>query len=89
MNAEEIRTKTEDELKKLLLDLRKAQLNARFQKTQGSLENTAQVRVTRRTIARIKTELGARKGGEAAPKAKAPKKAAKAPAKKTKAKKAA
>ncbi len=89
MNAEEIRTKTEDELKKLLLDLRKAQLNARFQKTQGSLENTAQVRVTRRAIARVKTELGARKGGEAAPKAKASKKAAKAPAKKTKAKKAA
>ncbi|MCL4678924.1 MAG: 50S ribosomal protein L29 [Alphaproteobacteria bacterium] len=90
MNAEEIRTKTEDELKKLLLDLRKAQLNARFQKTQGTLENTAQVRVTRRAIARVKTELGARKGGEAAPKAKAPaKKAAKAPAKKTKAKKAA
>lgn len=89
MNAEEIRTKTEDELKKLLLDLRKAQLNARFQKTQGSLENTAQVRVTRRAIARIKTELSARKGGEAAPKAKAPKKAPKAPAKKTKAKKAA
>lgn len=89
MNVEDIRTKTEDELKKLLLDLRKDQLNARFQKTQGTLENTAQVRATRRAIARVKTELGARGRGEVKSAAKPAKKAAKAPAKKTKAKKAA
>lgn len=92
MNTEDIRTKTEDELKKILLDLRKAQLNQRFQKTQGTLENTSQVRVTRRAIARIKTELGARANGQdAAPSAKpkAAKKSAKAAPKKTKATKAA
>ncbi|MCB1681628.1 MAG: 50S ribosomal protein L29 [Rhodospirillales bacterium] len=75
MNAEEIRTKTEDELKALLLELRKAQFNARFQKTQGTLENTSEIRKTRRTIARIKTELNQKKNG-----APAPKKAAKASA---------
>ncbi|MCB1592482.1 MAG: 50S ribosomal protein L29 [Alphaproteobacteria bacterium] len=91
MNSEDIRTKTDDELKKILLDLRKAQLNARFQKSQGTLENTAQIRNTRRTIARVKTELGARKRGETAQAkpAKAKKAEKKAAPKKTKAKTAA
>lgn len=57
MNAEELRSKSVDELIKLILDLRKQQFNARFQKAQGSLENTAQVRKNRREIARIKTIL--------------------------------
>jgi large subunit ribosomal protein L29 len=55
--------KTEDELKALLLDLRKNQFNARFQKTQGTLENTSEIRKTRRTIARVKTILTEKKSG--------------------------
>lgn len=64
MNAEELRTKSADELSKLILDLRKEQFNARFQKSQGTLENTAQVRKARRTIARAKTLLNEKRGEE-------------------------
>ena len=66
MNAEDLKTKTVDELQKLLLDQRKAQLNMRFQKSNGALEKTAEVRKTRRTIARIKTFLTAKLKEEAA-----------------------
>lgn len=57
MNAEDLRAKTEDELSKIILDLRKDQFNQRFQKAQGALENTAQMLKTRRAIARAKTIL--------------------------------
>ena len=86
MKAEDLNTKTVDELKKLLLDTRKEQFNLRFQRSQGALENTAQIRTTRRDIARIKTFLTQKTGAEAAPVKAAAKKA---PAKKTTAKKAA
>lgn len=56
-NTEDLRTKTIDELVKIILDLRKEQFNARFQKAQGALENTAQIRNNRREIARAKTIL--------------------------------
>ena len=59
MKTEDITGKTPDELKKMLLDLRKEQLNVRFQKMGGQLSNTSQVRKTRRTIAKIKTALNA------------------------------
>lgn len=58
MKAEELNTKTEDELKKLLLEKRKEQMNLRFQKANGQLEKMHQIRETRRLIARIKTFLG-------------------------------
>ena len=64
MNAEELRSKSVDELIKLILDLRKEQFNARFQKAQGALENTARVRDNRRTIARIKTILNEKRRAE-------------------------
>jgi large subunit ribosomal protein L29 len=57
MKADELKTKSPDELKKLLLDARKKQLNLRFQRGGGQLENTAEIRKTRRLIARIKTVL--------------------------------
>lgn len=57
MKAEELKTKSEDELKKMLLDLRKDQFNFRFQKRNGTLENTSQMRKARRDIARVKTLL--------------------------------
>ena len=55
MKAEEIRTKTLDELEGQLGDLKKEQFNLRFQKATGQLENVARVRQVRRDIARIKT----------------------------------
>ncbi len=57
MKAEELRGKTQDQLKEQLLDLKKEQFNLRFQQASGQLENTARVREVRRDIARIKTIL--------------------------------
>ena len=59
MKAEELKTKTTDELQKLLLETKKAQFNLRFQRSNGQLEKTSEIRKTRRTIARIKTFLNA------------------------------
>ena len=59
MKAEDLRTKTPDQLKDDLLALRKEAFNLRFQRASGQLENTARVRVVRRNIARIKTVLRA------------------------------
>lgn len=75
MKAEELKGKTADELKKLLVDLKKRQFNLRFQRSQGQLENTAQITGVRRDIARIKTFLSQGQGGGAAP-SPAPKKKA-------------
>lgn len=57
MKAEDFKGKTPDELQKMLLESRKEQMNLRFQKNGGQLENTAQIRKIRRKIARIKTFL--------------------------------
>lgn len=80
MKAEDLKGKTQDELKKSLLDLRKDQFNARLQRTAGTLENTSVMRKMRRDIARVKTFLNMKADGGAAPAA------AKAPAKKKSAK---
>ena len=58
--ASDIRAKTPDELKSLLLDLRKEQFNLRFQRATGQQENTSRVRTVRRDIARVKTILAER-----------------------------
>jgi large subunit ribosomal protein L29 len=79
MNIQDLVTKSPDELKTLLLEQRKAQMNVRFQRAGGQLEKTHEIRGLRRSIARIKTLLS----GKAKPA-----KAASAPAK-TKSKKAA
>ncbi len=62
MKAADLKTKSGDELKTELLDLKKEALNLRFQKASGQLENTARVREVRRDIARILTVLGAQPG---------------------------
>jgi large subunit ribosomal protein L29 len=55
MKAEDIRTKTQDQLTDDLAALKKEQFNLRFQKATGQLEKTARVRQVRKDIARIKT----------------------------------
>lgn len=60
MKIEDVRAKSEDELKEQLLDLRKEAFNLRFQVASGQLENTARVRAVRRDIGRIKTILNER-----------------------------
>jgi large subunit ribosomal protein L29 len=68
MKAQDVRTKSVDELNDQLLQLKKEQFNLRFQKASGQLENTARVRAVRRDIARIKTILGERANAAAAAK---------------------
>ena len=60
MKATDLRTKSVDELKQQLLDLRKESFNLRFQAASGQLENTARKNSIRKDIARIKTILGER-----------------------------
>jgi len=84
MKAEELKTKSADELVKTLLDLKKQQFNLRVQRSQGQLERTNQIGVVRRDIARVKTIMHEKQRAEAAGAAPAP-----APAKSAKAAKAA
>ena len=60
MKIEDIRTKNDGELETELMALKKEQLNLRFQRATGQLENTARVRSVRRDIARIKTVFNQR-----------------------------
>lgn len=57
MKKEELKGKSADELKKMLLEARKEQFNLRFQHSGGQLENTAQMRKIRCQVARIKTMI--------------------------------
>ena len=57
MKAQDVRTKTDDELKEQLVDLRKESFNLRFQAASGQLENTARKGMVKKEIARIKTIL--------------------------------
>ena len=58
MKASDVRSKTADELKDQLVDLKKEQFNLRFQRATQQLEKPARVKEVRRDIARIKTILG-------------------------------
>ncbi|MCR4379007.1 MAG: 50S ribosomal protein L29 [Rhodospirillales bacterium] len=60
MKAKDLRTKSDDELKQQMLDLRKESFNLRFQAASGQLENTARKNTIRKEIARIKTIIGER-----------------------------
>ena len=58
--ATDPRASSDDELSTKLLSLKKEQFNLRFQQASGQLEGTAQIRMVRRDIARIKTVIGER-----------------------------
>ncbi|BDU22737.1 50S ribosomal protein L29 [Dyella sp. GSA-30] len=61
MAMKDLNTKSADELKQHLLDLRKEQFNLRMQKGTGQLNQPHQLRRVRRDIARTKFVLGAKK----------------------------
>ena len=65
MKMSDVRALSSDQIKDEILKLRKEQLNLRFQKATGQLDNTSRVRVVRRDIARIQTVL-TQKAAEAA-----------------------
>lgn len=55
MKATELRNKSDSELGKELLDLRKAQFSLRMQLSTQQLSNTSQLAKLRKDVARIKT----------------------------------
>jgi large subunit ribosomal protein L29 len=55
MKASEIRSKSDDELQKSLLDSRKTQFSLRMQAATQQLSNSSQINKVRKDIARIKT----------------------------------
>ena len=61
MKQSELKEKNVDQLKEDLSSFKKEAFNLRFQKASGQLENTARVRVVRRSIARILTILTSKK----------------------------
>ena len=65
MNAQELKTKSPDQLRDQLVALKKEAFNLRFQQASGQLENTARMRAVRRDVARIQTVLN-QKAAEAA-----------------------
>ena len=57
----DLRQKSDDELRDELKNLKREQLNLRFQRSSGQLEATSRVRQLRRDIARINTVMTERR----------------------------
>ncbi|MDN3713114.1 50S ribosomal protein L29 [Paracoccus cavernae] len=65
MKAQELSTKTPEQLREQLIALKKEAFNLRFQAATGQLESTARMRAVRRDTARVMTILN-QKAAEAA-----------------------
>lgn len=63
MKTSELRTKTNEELKDIVLSSKKELFNLRMQMAAGSLESKQGFRNARRTIARVKTLLNEKSNG--------------------------
>ena len=57
MKLQDIREKSVDELKALVVDLKKELFDLRLKKSTNKLENTASISNTKRTIAQVKTAI--------------------------------
>ena len=57
MKAQELKSKTPDQLREELIALKKEAFNLRFRQATGQLENTARMNAVRKDVARIKTVL--------------------------------
>jgi large subunit ribosomal protein L29 len=64
MNVKEMRAKDADALQKELQELQKAHFSLRMQKATQQLQNTSQIRNTRRDIARVRTVLAQKANGK-------------------------
>ncbi len=60
MNAQELRARSDDELRKELMDLHREAFNLRMQRGVGQMFRPSQVKRVRRDIARLKTILSER-----------------------------
>ena len=65
MTIEKLRSKTNEELSKELLDLRKEQFNLRMQLGVGQVTRVHQFKVNRKNIARVKTIMNERSAEKA------------------------
>lgn len=66
VKTKEIRSMTQEDLEKKVIDLKKELFNLRFQNATGQLDNPSSIRLVKKDIARVKTilrerELGIRK----------------------------
>ena len=61
MAKKDIQVKTRDELDLSLVNFRKEIMNLRFQKSMGQLEKPSRIRIVRKEIAKILTQLKLRK----------------------------
>ena len=64
MRIEEIRKLSNEDIQKEIQSLKAKLFNLRFKQATGQLENTADIRTTRKTIARLSTVLNERKDKE-------------------------
>ncbi len=71
LKLEELKSKSQEELQAMVLDLKKEAFNLRFQRVSGSLQNTNRFKEVRRTVARIYTLLNETKNSKTAIKTKA------------------
>ncbi len=65
MNIDEVRGLSQDELIKELSEQQRGMMNLRFRKATLQLQDTTEIKNTRRTIARIRTVLREREIAEA------------------------
>ncbi len=61
MKGNEVKSMTDVELEKKLKDLKSELFNLRFRHASGQLENPVSIRTCKRDIARVNTEIRARK----------------------------
>ena len=64
MRIEEIRKLSNEDIQNEIKSLKAKLFNLRFKQATGQLENTADIRTTRKTIARLSTVLNERKDKE-------------------------
>lgn len=64
MKASELRTKSAEELSTLLIEMRRKQFNLRMEAGTGQPARSSDIREARKTIARIKTLMNERRGGD-------------------------
>ncbi len=61
MKANEIRNLSDEQIVAKVAEMKKDLFNLRFQQATGDLEQSAKIRETRKTIARLKTVLNERR----------------------------
>ncbi|TBN38677.1 50S ribosomal protein L29 [Paracoccus subflavus] len=66
MKAQDLTSKTPDQLKDQLVALKKEAFSLRFRQATGQLESTARMREVRRDVARVKTILNQKAADAAA-----------------------